>query len=249
MGRIHHHHEVELNYLFRGEVTYLHRGAFRRLAPGRLTVFWGSTPHSLVTASPKSEMAWITVPLTWVWGWGLPEPFMRGLMEGAWWTSPVAQRERYPIRSWVKEMCQAGEPGRKRLLLELQACFLLLAEQASKSPALPSPNEGRLRHVERMARYMAEHFRDDIEVADVAAAAELHPNYAMALFRRLCGVTIRDYLLQHRLTRAQQLLLTTEDKVIDVALASGFGSQSVFYEIFRDTVNMTPLEFRRHTRT
>lgn len=31
MGRIHHHREVEINFLFRGSVTYLHRGSMRSL--------------------------------------------------------------------------------------------------------------------------------------------------------------------------------------------------------------------------
>lgn len=250
MGRIHHHHEVELNLLFRGAVTYLHRGAMRRLEPGRLTVFWGSTPHSLVTVEARSEMAWVTVPLAWVWGWALPERFMRGLMEGDWWAAPEGTGERHPVRAWVEELATANEAGRKRLLLEFQACFLWLAEQTvTNSPGPARPATGGLRHVERMARCMAERFREKLTVEEIASAADLHPNYAMPLFRRLCGVTIRDYLLQHRLTRAQQLLLTTEDKVIDVALASGFGSQSSFYEAFTRVVKETPQEFRQRMRT
>ncbi len=249
MERIHHHHEVELNLLFRGGVTYLHRGMMRRLEPGRLTVFWGSTPHSLVAVKARSEMAWVTVPLAWVWSWALPERFMRGLMEGDWWIAPPGTNERHPVRAWVGELAGADEAGRKRLLLEFQACFLWLAEQtATKSSPPPRPVTGGLRHVERMARCMAERFREKLTVAEISAAAGLHPNYAMPLFHRLCGVTIRDYLLQHRLTRAQQLLLTTDDKVIDVALASGFGSQSAFYEVFTQVVKETPQGFRRRMR-
>jgi AraC-like DNA-binding protein len=249
MGRIHHHHEVELNLMFRGAVTYLHRGSVRRLEPGRLTVFWGSTPHSLIAVEPGSVMAWITVPLAWVWSWSLPERFMRGLMEGSWWIAPAGAGDRYPVRAWVQELAKADAKSRRRLLLELQACFLWLAEQTTaKSPAPPPQTTGGLQHVERMARCMAERFREELTVRDVAAAAALHPNYAMPLFRQHCGVTIRDYLLQHRLTRAQQLLLMTDDKVIDVALASGFGSLSAFYEAFTRVGKETPQKFRRRMR-
>lgn len=249
MGRIHHHQEVELNFLFRGAVTYLHRGGMHRLEPKRLTIFWGATPHSLVMVEPDSEMAWITVPLAWVWSWGLPERFMRGLMEGRWWTAPGGVGERYPVRAWVQELDESDEKSRRRLLLEFQACFLWLAEQTGTRNMMPPlPMTGGLQHVERMARCMAERFREELTVKDIAAAADLHPNYAMPLFSRICGVTIRDYLLQHRLTRAQQLLLVTDDKVIDVALASGFGSLSAFYEAFARTVNEAPQQFRRRMR-
>jgi AraC family transcriptional regulator, melibiose operon regulatory protein len=251
MGRIHHHHEVELNYVFRGGVTYLHRGTMRRLESKRLGVFWGSTPHSLVAVDPGTEMAWITVPLAWVWAWGLPERFVRELMEGNWWYAPAAFGDRFQVKAWVKELYNPTRPQQRRLLLELEACFLWLADQAHSTTldAAARWSEGEstagLQRVERMARCMAERFQEDLTVAEIAKAAKLHPNYAMPLFRRHCGVTIRDYLLQYRITHAQRLLLTTDDKVIDVALASGFSSQSSFYAAFVKLVKDTPQAFRR----
>ena len=62
-------------------------------------------------------------------------------------------------------------------------------------------------------------------------------------------MTIRDYLLQYRITHAQRLLLTTDDKVIDVALASGFSSQSSFYAAFVRQVKTTPQAFRRRVES
>ena len=251
MERIHHHHEVELNYVFRGAITYLHRGNVRRLEPGRPAVFWGSTPHSLIEVASGSEMAWITVPLPRVLSWGLPERFTRMLMEGRWWVGPAGMSDRYPMRAWVRELARCTEAGERRLLLELQSCFLWLAEKSAKQPVVNDVTAkagSGLRHVERMARCMAERFQEDLPVAEIARAANLHPNYAMPLFRRHCGVTIRDYLVQHRITRAQQLLLTTDDKVIDVALASGFCSLSAFYAEFNRVVEETPRRYRDRMR-
>ncbi len=253
IGRIHHHHEMEINFLFSGKVTYLHRGAMRQLMPRRLTMFWGSTPHSLVAAEATSVMAWITVPLAWVWSWALPSRFIRGLMEGRWWAAPAGSDGRFPVRAWVEELEEATPGRHERLLLELHACFLWMAEQAAtasdrKSRTLPRGTVGGLERIEHMARFMAERFQESITVADVSAAADLHPNYAMPLFQRYCGVTIHDYLLQYRLTHAQRLLLTTDEKIIDVALASGFGSLSSFYEAFARMAREPPQTFRRRMR-
>lgn len=250
MGRIHHHHEAELNFLFSGGVTYLHRGSVRRLIEGRLTIFWGSTPHSLVSVEPGSEMVWITVPLGWLWGWELPERFIRGLMEGCWWMAPPGHPTRFPVREWVGEMANATPAQQRRLLLELQGCFLWMAEYAaSATTTARNPPSGRklgsLHHIEAMARCMAERFQDDLTVPEIARAAGLHPNYAMPLFRRHCGVTIRNYLLQYRLTNAQRLLLMTNDKVVDIAFASGFSSLSGFYDAFGRKLMETPQAYRR----
>ena len=103
-------------------------------------------------------------------------------------------------------------------------------------------------NVETMARFIAENFSEEISVTDVARAARLHPKYAMVLFRRLTGATIKDFLLQHRITHAQRLLLVSDDKIIDIALASGFHSLSAFYSCFTRQVKETPNHFRKRIR-
>src|SRR5258708_665722 len=253
MGRIHHHQEVEFDYVFRGEVTYLHHGMVQRFQPREIAVFWGSTPHSLIAVEPGSEMAWVTVPLAWVWAWNLPEDFTGALMEGKCWiVRQETEEDRFPVRAWVRELTEGGQTRQRALLLELQACFMWLAERnhaiRKAKVATMSVEMGGLKHVETMARCMAERFRDDIDVADVARAAGLQPHYAMPLLRRHCGVTIRDYLLQHRVTNAQRLLFMTEQKVIDVALASGFRSLSAFYETFARVVKTTPQAYRKQLK-
>jgi AraC-like DNA-binding protein len=134
-------------------------------------------------------------------------------------------------------------------------CFLWLADQSYSKAADAATRWGEgestigLQRVERMAKCMAERFQENLTVSEIAKAAGVHPNYAMPLFRRHCGVTIRDYLLQYRITHAQRLLLTTDDKVIDVALASGFSSQSSFYAAFVRQVKTTPQAFRRRVES
>lgn len=253
MDHFHFHHEIELNYVFRGRVTYLRRDGLQELTPHRLAVFWASTPHNLISATPDTEMAWITVPLSWVWTWGLPEKFTRMLMEGRWWLGPrFGDEARFPVRSWVREMAGASPLRQRALSLELHACFLWMSEQSKlrgdDKRVRPAMEANHLRHIEAMARCMAEGFGGELDVAEIARAAGLHPNYAMPLFRRHCGVTIRDYLMQLRLTHAQRLLLTTDQKVIDVALASGFQSQSAFYEAFLKWMKKTPRAFRQLMR-
>jgi AraC-like DNA-binding protein len=245
MCRVHHHQEVELNFLFRGGVTYLHGGTLRRLEEGRLTLFWGSIPHSLVAVEPGSEMAWITVPLPWVWSWALPGGFLREIMDGKWLVAPAGHADRHPVRAWIAELEAAAGAHCVQVTLELQACMAWLAQHKSAASARPRQIAAGLTHVEKMARFMAERFTEPLTVSGIAAAADLHPNYAMPLFRRACGITLKDYLRQHRLQRAQQLLLTTDLKVLDIALASGFRSSSAFYDAFRRVVGRTPESFRR----
>lgn len=99
-----------------------------------------------------------------------------------------------------------------------------------------------------MARYIAANFATEIDVTDVASSAGLHPKYAMTLFRRLTGATVKEFLLQHRITHAQRLLLVSDDKILEIAMASGFQSLSAFYSCFTQQVHETPSHFRQRFR-
>jgi transcriptional regulator GlxA family with amidase domain len=66
----------------------------------------------------------------------------------------------------------------------------------------------------------------------------------MRLFRQVSGMTILEYLAQQRVGHAQRLLATTDLKIIDVAMESGFGSVCRFYKIFRKHCGATPRRYR-----
>jgi AraC-like DNA-binding protein len=87
-----------------------------------------------------------------------------------------------------------------------------------------------------------------MNVEDIARAVGLHPKYAMTRFHRCTGATIRDFLLQHRIAFAQRELVTTEQKVVEIAFASGFHSVSAFYRSFTQIAAETPTSFRRRMR-
>jgi len=242
MDRIHHHTEVELNYIFRGGITYLHQWKYRKVATGQLVVFWGSPPHSVVSVLPGTEMAWITVPLPWVLQWPIPARTREALIDGRWCFSKACPN-RYPVREWVVEINGGGSEA---LMLELQACFLRLKIRGYKPPNHSTETPaGGWNKVEKMARYMAEHFVHDIGIDEIASAAKLHPKYAMNLFRKCYGVTLHNYLERHRLAHAQRLLITTVFKIIEIAHASGFNSLSAFYNRFEKHTACSPKVFRK----
>ncbi len=237
----HHHNEIELNFIFSGGVTYLHQGITRRLEPGRMVVFWGAVPHTLVAVERGTDMAWITLPLATVRSCGMDARLVGRLIKGEWLIAPPGHGHRFPVGSWVNEMGET--PG---LVHELLGCLWWMAAHSSPDKGSARQSEDGLRPVAVMASFMAERYQEPLFVGVIAASAGLHPNYAMALFKKRCGVTIRDYLVQLRLMHAQRLLQDGNAKIAAVAFESGFTSLSAFYEIFGEKIQMTPTEFRDH---
>lgn len=107
---------------------------------------------------------------------------------------------------------------------------------------------GGLNRVEQMACYIAQHYTEPLTAEQISQSAGLHPNYAMALFKKALGITLIDCVTQHRVSHAQRLLATTDEKIIEVALNSGFSSLSRFHDAFKKSCACSPKEYRRRHR-
>ena len=99
-----------------------------------------------------------------------------------------------------------------------------------------------------MAAFIAENYTRKLTTDEIGRAVKLHPNYAMGLFKKTFGLSLIDYVTQHRISHVQRLLATTDVKIVEVALDSGFNSISRFNEAFKRACNCSPREYRRHHR-
>jgi AraC-like DNA-binding protein len=118
---------------------------------------------------------------------------------------------------------------------------------ARRNGGLSELKQDRLSKVEQIAAFIAMHYKERLAVEDVGEHVGLHPNHAMMLFKRAFGTTVLNYLTQHRISHAQRLLATTRDKILAIALDSGFGSVSRFNAAFKTNCGCSPREYRaRH---
>lgn len=102
--------------------------------------------------------------------------------------------------------------------------------------------------VEDMLRFIADNFGANTTVADVAAHVNLSPSYAMTLFRKVTGISIKEHIMRTRMAHAQMLLSNSKEKILSIALDSGFGSLSAFYAAFQARMGETPAAFRRRSK-
>lgn len=100
-----------------------------------------------------------------------------------------------------------------------------------------------------MTAFVAANYTRHIDISDIAASAAMHPNSAMRLFRRSCGMTLLEYVNMHRVWHAQYLLAATDLKIRLVAEQCGFASPSRFYATFEQAVGQRPGDYRRSLST
>lgn len=248
MPRSHRHNDLEINLVTRGEFVYLFGGKRVRIGAGHIGLFWATMPHQLIELDRHTQAHWLTFPLAWFLQCGFGVPLTRPLLEGVPLVTQARSTDVDLLQQWQADLASdsATQAARRCVALELEARLRRWEAQIALKPIPPSPPSTLYsgQNAELMAQWIAQHFTEAITVAQVAAAAKLHPNYAMNLFRRSFGVSIIDYITQHRIALAQQLLVTTDDGILHIALQSGFGSSSQFYAAFKHWCGRTPRAYR-----
>ena len=259
MSRPDRHNEVELNLLKHGSLTYLLGGRKVTIQAGRLAVFWAAIPHQIIGASSHGEYFVATLPLAWFLDWGLPDRLVQPILHAQIVSNPTEATTRHDVgqfEQWVADLKHPREDKRRAVLLELEARLLRLAMSLPPYELPARARRGKRKPVERaglskaeqMACFIAQHYTEPLSAADISGWAGLHPNYAMSLFKRVFATTLNDYLIQHRISHAQRLLATTDQKVLAIALESGFGSVSRFNASFKQACGCSPRQYRAEHR-
>jgi AraC family transcriptional regulator, melibiose operon regulatory protein len=257
MTRPDRHNEIEINLLRSGALTYLLGGRKVRIEAQRLSVFWAAMPHQILQFDGTAEYFVATLPLAWFIQCRLPEKLVRALLQGELVTEKSPDRADSDLgllAHWEGDLSDGGKELKKAVLLELEARLLRLASSSiSKANATPArhrhaASSSELTKVEQMAGLIAQRYMQPLTVEDVGSHVGLHPNYAMGLFKRGIGTTIVDYITKHRVSHAQRLLATTNVKIVEVALNSGFASTSRFNAAFRQECGCSPREYRQQHR-
>lgn len=160
-------------------------------------------------------------------------PEFRSQME-AWIERIVAEAAIEDLRSGPMRRCA------------LQGLLLLCSRVCSIQPGRPAEIRTSDEQILQAARYISEHYSQDVTTQDVAKAVGFSPNYLSRKFRVSAGIGLHEYLVFVRLQHAAQELLSTTDSVTEIALRCGFSDSNYFKDSFKKKYGVTPRHYRRN---
>ena len=256
MDAYHHHASLEMNFLIGCDMEYSFSGRKFMLDQTRMSVFWGAAPHCVTNVYGEGEIVNIYISLARLLRLGLPDHMIEAIIGGTVIASEAGdERDVAQFRQWAQDY-KRSDPAWHRLIvgevemrlrrLALEGYETLLAGTTAANVEVKGGET--MRYIDKMLRFIADNFGSAISISDVADHVDLSPSYAMSIFRRTVGVPIKEHITRIRLSHAQMLLVNSDLKIIAVAMDSGFGSLSSFYEAFQMHMAKTPAAFRKEAR-
>lgn len=103
--------------------------------------------------------------------------------------------------------------------------------------------------ISKAVEYIENNITEDINIEKIASAALISPFYFQKGFSMLCGFTVGEYIRQRRLALAGSELVSTQSKIIDIALKYGYDSPDSFTKAFTRFHGITPTAARKSGAT
>ena len=239
------HFDIEVICLLKGSLTYIvGRSEVAMNIPGRIHTFWGATPHRFSEAERDTEIAIFRIPLASFALWESSKHHISSLVDGSILNDGGRTATTEKILQWSDELESTNSNLVNASIMEIQAMVWrsnILSTTKKTSAATSSDIDA----VIAMSKFIFGNLEAVLNSQQVAKAVGLHPNYAMRIFKKIAGMTIQEYVVAHRVSTAQRLLLTDSEPIEIVGKRSGFQSTSQYYAVFKQQTGLSPLQYRK----
>jgi AraC-like DNA-binding protein len=155
-----------------------------------------------------------------------------------------------PLAAKMKGLCaerlRNGSPFRLQLV---QLFFEAFGNELKPEP--PKSPDAVLDAKERLQEFLKQTPASDLldlDFCELAQMTRCTPRHLSRIFHEVVGASFRERHTELRLARARELLATTESKVVDVAMESGYQSLSLFNAMFTRRFGMSPGRWRQTYR-
>ncbi|MBB6731082.1 helix-turn-helix domain-containing protein [Cohnella zeiphila] len=121
----------------------------------------------------------------------------------------------------------------------VQELFGILSRELEKPEVTPM----KMKYAQTVRQYLLEHYREPIEIGQLARLIRRSPNYTTALFKEVFGQSPIRYMHQLRVLEACNLLLNSDMTIASISQYLGYYDTSYFFRIFKKYSSMSPGEF------
>jgi len=244
-AHVHSFHEI--GYVIAGRGRYETPQGFVPVSGGCLLLWSGRVAHRAVDEAGDPLHQVIVIVADAVLTGRAFYPVLADLFSRGEPVMPAEGRAGPSLELLVRRIAAEGRDprmGRADMLAALVVELCVAVYRRAAEPGSPCPGEADPRIAPVLRDIRARYFHA-LGPEAYARGLGISVRRFSELFRRATGRTFTEYLAGVRVARARELLLETDDKVVNVAFEAGFGNLSHFDRTFKRISGLSPQEFRK----
>lgn len=156
------------------------------------------------------------------------------------WTEDV-----FPKLKWIADNSSGNSPAvRLKIQQTLQEVWTLFAEKLQNEN-----QETKTQHTRKifdLINYLNENYAEKFSLTGLADSVSMSRNECCRYFKQMMNMTITEYLLEYRLSKAAELLETSGLSITEIAEKTGFCDVSYFIKKFKEKTSVTPSIYKRN---
>ncbi len=144
----------------------------------------------------------------------------------------------------ARNLTNANELKRESLLYAVLSEF---AEEAQTSYENRQEYPQNI-YIEHILHYIEDNYKNKIKISELAEEVGLTRTYLSTMFSEQIGTGIKDYIINLRLEKAEELLKHSDLSIQSVALQTGYEDALAFSKAFKKKFNLSPSEYRKQLK-
>ena len=164
-------------------------------------------------------------------------------------TASRAEQTALPLLTIIARLLDEAGVALERDRRTAQACIARAAAliHAERDRGAPAQTKGALAawQAKRLTAFIDANLSGNIATGDLTELVQMSTGHFFRSFKRSFGETPFAFIARRRMLRAQELMLTTDEPLSQIALACGLCDQSHFTRVFRRIVGESPNAWRR----
>ena len=121
-----------------------------------------------------------------------------------------------------------------------------MLELAYRTKTTPAPTDDRL--MTGILRYIRQNYAMNITSESLCREFSCSRSYLSHSFKSVVGQSLREHLIDLRLSHAKHLLRFSSLTVTEIAFSVGFNDSNYFSGVFKKNVGVSPLAYRKNGR-
>lgn len=257
--REHHHTAFEMSVCCSGEGIYQTESDRFRFKKGDVFFFASNDAHCITDIFGTEDMLLTTIQFEprFLWAYGEHEfdlkhmnifskesrPFKNKLEAGSKMAEIIGNSLINMKNEYLNK--ESGfEYMIKSELLRLLIVLIRMNVDKAKSGDF-SVRTKNIINLDNVMDYIDENFASDITLDELSKVSGMSRTYFSAIFKRLNGLSLWDYITIRRIEKATELLKSTNDTVLDIALNCGYNNTANFNRAFKKVTGRVPKDYRK----